>query len=514
VSTPSAPLSQHTIPESDHRQPVDEFLRWAIAQVQQYQQSDRLGLGDRIGLGKLGRKAGIEKNQNKPLDSPPDVIRLPLSENDQTYFDGQTELIIEFSVTATESKSELATLENRLGRWLIKKLHAHGPAVPARPREQPQAVQDITSTLFSAYQIEGGQLHLGGCQLTDHPFLRLSYPAQKGYPVTSDFPTSADLPIPNSRASLENCGAQPSATKDICHLFVGPDGSWVPDSMVLNLGLLDIEPIDDLPPRIDKSAIDALLSAGRRIASQRGLSDQRETAQQEKGQRDPNTLATDPIAATVIWVKHADGHLQFTIGDVSTTLVFSNWAKLLKPPPYLCEYSKTSTYHLAATDDGRIDAWDQIACCQQSGQRVLKQDLLECCVTGQQVLSQFTEICPVSGMPYLSDESSTCKNCQQRVSKAAIDNNQCTACRQLSKLPKDDPRLLWLLGEHPGLRHWKRWKLSETEQVYIAEASHLFKRLLVVADKQTLDVLYMATLRVFSRGWKAIPKSMLSKFLA
>jgi len=129
------------------------------------------------------------------------------------------------------------------------------------------------------------------------------------------------------------------------------------------------------------------------------------------------------------------------------------------------------------------------------------------------VLSQFTEICPVTGKPCLSEEFCTCTNCQQRVSKAAIDINQCTACNQLSKLSKDDPRLVWLLGEHPGLYHWKRWKLSETGHVYIAEASSLFKRLLVVADKQTLDVRFLATSGVFSRVWKAVPETIESKFL-
>jgi len=456
---------------------VADFLCWAMTQLQ------------------------LEKLPPEPAGGKPDptrgatldIVRLRLPEADRAYFDGQSELKIGFSTT--DPQLESATLESRLGRWLMEKLHAAGPAVPARPRKQPQAVQDISATLFSAYQVEGGQLHLGGCQLTDYPFLRLSFPAPSGLPST------AALTAAEGSATSEMSLAAPTQATDIWHLFVGPDGSSVPNQMVRDLGLLDLEPIDDLPPRIEETALDALITAGRRMMAQ-GIH-----------RRDPAACTTQPIAITVIWVKHAEGHLRFTIDEVSTTVAFSDWAKLLKPPPYMCEHSGASTFHLAATDDGRIDAWDQIGRCQRSGQRVLKQDLLQCSVTGQQVLGRFTEICPVSGKPCLKDEFSICANCQQRVSKAVLENNLCAACRALSRLPKDDPRLVWLLGEHPGLNRWKHWKLAETGHVYIAEARGFFKRLLVVADKRSLVVRYLATSGTLFRDWKPISVAVGKKFL-
>lgn len=456
-----------------------DFLWWAITQLQ---------------LEKLSNELATDKLGNTQTTTPNNVW-LQLHEQDRPFFDGKTRLKVGLSATEADPQVEPATLESRLGRWLMEKLRAEGPAVPTRPRVQPQAIGDITSTLFSAYQVDGGQLHLGGCQLTDYPFLRLSFP------VTDSFLTSASDSTTGISTTTQDRVEPPAQAGDICHLFVGPDGSWVPDQRVRDLGLLDIEPIDELPPRIDEAALDAMIAAGRRLAAQ-GIS-----------KRNPSAVATEPVAMTLIWVKHADGHLQFTIGDVSTTLTFSDWAKLLKPPPYRCEHSGSNTFHLAATDDGRIDAWDQLARCERSGQRVLKQELLECSVTGQHVLGQFTEICPVSGKPCLSDEYCTCSNCQQRVSKAVIDNNQCVACQRLSKLPKDDPRLIWLLGEHPGLDRWKHWKLSETANVYIAETHGLFKRLLVVADKRSLDVRYLATSGAFSRVWKPIPDSSVPEFL-
>ena len=83
--------------------------------------------------------------------------------------------------------------------------------------------------------------------------------------------------------------------------------------------------------------------------------------------------------------------------------------------------------------------------------------------------------------------------------------------------PPDEPITqsgdLWLLGEHPGLGRWNRWKLAETGHVYIAEAHGIFRRLLVVADKQTFVVRYLATSGTFSREWKPIPASVAPKFL-
>ncbi len=472
-----------------------DFLRWVITHLRLDQQPD-----EQVAAGQgPDRRIPSKQAAGGQVDAPAEIqntVRLWLSEPDRACFDGQSELVIGFSPSVENSQIESATLESRFGRWLAQKLHAVGPAVPARPRDQPQAVGDFTAALFSAYQVEGGQVHLGGCQLTDFPFLRLSYPAAGDFSVARGFTTAVKSFSPETDSEI------PVEAGDICHLFIGPDGSWVPDPMVRDLGLLDLEPIDGLPPRIDETALDALIGAGRRMVTQ-GIS-----------RHEPTAVAADPVAATLIWVKRADGHLRFTIGDASTTLAFSDWARLLKPPPYSCEHSGTTTFHLAATDDGRIDAWDQIACCQRSGQRVLKQELLECSVTGQHVLSQFTEICPVSGESCLSEEFCTCEICRQQVSKAVVDdNNQCAACQQMAKLSKEDPRLVWLHGEHPRLARWNRWKMAETAQVYIAEARGLCKRLLVVADKQTLAVRYLATSGLFSREWKPVPPSEAPEFL-
>jgi hypothetical protein len=77
----------------------------------------------------------------------------------------------------------------------------------------------------------------------------------------------------------------------------------------------------------------------------------------------------------------------------------------------------------------------------------------------------------------------------------------CEACRSLAKASKDDPRLVWIFAEHPGLDRWKHWQLAETQDVYIAEATSLLKRLLIVVDKETLAVHRLAVASRLSSTW-------------
>jgi hypothetical protein len=318
-------------------------------------------------------------------------------------------------------------------------------------------VNDVARSLYSAYQVDGGQMHLSGCQLTDHAFLRLSFAGEDD-----------DL---------------------IRHVFAAPDGSTVSQELVRDLGLDDLEPITKSPPRLGETALRSLIAAGRRIAAKQSTV------------RDPTATTVEPIAVAVLWVRHAEGRLQFSIGAATASLTFSSWARLLKPRPFVARHSGASTFHLAATDDGRIDAREEIAVCQHYGRRVLRSELVASSVTGKLVLPDFTETCPVSGQPALRTEFVACSVCGQRVSKAVLAEGVCAACRNLAKVTKDDPRLVWIFGEHAGLDRWNRWQLAETASVYIGQAAGFLKRLLVVVDKETLAVRRLATAARLGSNW-------------
>jgi hypothetical protein len=415
------------VPESAHREDAAAFIRGALAHLQ-----IPVELGDRDA-----------------------VVQLP--EADRAAFAGQQRLRLPLSGAAGAGQESLAW-DGRFGRWLVDRLQKSGPALHARPRLQPMGVNDIARTLFSAYQVDNGQVHLSGCQLTDHSFLRLSFVGDDEHDA-------------------------------IRHVFTAPDGSTVSDELVRELGLDELEPIAKSPPRLGDSALRSLVAAGRRIAAKQSTT------------RDPAATTIEPLAVTVVWVRHAEGRLQFTIGSTSVVQTFSSWARLLKPQPFVARHSGTTTFHLAMMDDGRIDAAEAIAACQHSGRRVLRDELVECSVTGKRVLPDFTERCPVSGQPALRQEFVACTNCRQRVSKATLAEGVCAACRDMSKVTKDDPRLVWIFGEHPGLDRWSRWQLGETATVYIAQAAGFMKRLLVVVDKETLAVHRVATMPRLGSAW-------------
>jgi len=428
------------VPDSSHCEDLVDFVRWAVAQLQ------------------------------LPFREQEGQAALTLPEEDRSAFDDQHELQLALDGRNRDGLEPIS-LNSRFGKWLLDKLHSLQPAVHARPKEQPAAVNALADRLFSAYQVTGGNIHLGGCQLTDFPFLRLSYAAEEASHTT------------------------------IKHLYVAHDGSSVSDDLVSDLGLDKVEPITKAPPRIEEASLSALIAAGRRVAAQAANS------------RELQTAVAEPLLTTIVWVKQASGKLYFEIGESSAVLPFSGWAKLLKPKPFVTEYSRTSTFHLAATDDGRIDAYEQITACELSGERVLLQDLVQCSVTGKRVKKEFTEICPVSGKPTLKDEFDVCPLCQQRVSKAVLTDNACLGCRGLEKIAKDDPRLVWILGEHTGLDRWKHWQLAETLDVYIVQASSLLKRLLVVVDKETLVVRHVATAGRFSSIWTPATESVREELL-
>ena len=350
----------------------------------------------------------------------------------------------------------------RLALWLRDELAAMGDVAHVKPIEQPSAVHDVSSALFAAYSVDDGSAHMSGCRLDDEPFLRLSY-------------------LTPGAACIE-------------HLYFGRDGEPVDVSSVLELGLDRVEPAGPYPPRIDPQQLELLVAAGRRRAE----SDS--TATGADGERS-NAIGR-PVATTIVWAKYVTGKLRFSVADAHADLVFEGWARTLAPPAFHCDASNFDTFHVAATDDGRIVAAEQIARCDKSGERVVHADLVECSATGRRVLERFTTTCPVSGKPTLREALAACSQCRQNVSKPVLIEGVCQACRELALTTADDPRIVWLLGEYPALDRFRKWRIAETADVYIVQAASLLKRLLVVVDKETIEVKRIA------RAARSVPRGL------
>lgn len=374
---------------------------------------------------------------------------------------GDAALKLEFPATGAIDQASVVTLDSPIIRSLIDELKATQIVGRAAPADQPESVREVSQRLFDAYTVDGGSVHLGGCTLEDRAVLRVTY-------------------VDRSDAA--------KVKPRLRHHFVTLSGEPLSTSLVESLGLKHLVPLtrsirmaDDQRERwkhIAETAIKGLVQGNE----------------------------SDVLLTTVVWCKFAEGKLAFVIGDATTAIGFSGWAQLFvdgseKPPALVCESYPQGSHHLAATDDGRIVPFEAVVTCSESGKRVLSGDLETCQATGSKALPEFFVSCPTSGARVLRTSLVACATCQQMVSPTSCDSRQCSGCRSLAKVSKNDPRMARVLDEYPKLDRWPRWKLAETNAAYVLVASSLAKRLLIVIDKHDLEVLRLAKGSYFSTKW-------------
>jgi len=324
------------------------------------------------------------------------------------------------------------------------------------PVDQPRTVHEVAERLLPAYTVDGGSVHLAGCLLENRLFLR--------------------------------AGAQHAG--ELIELFLDGHGGEVEPGLVKTLGMNNTLQIER-PSEQAQETIRRLSTLAKRMVARRF------------SQQDP----PHAIDVAAVWCKFAQGKLRFAIGEHSIDLSFADWARPLAPPPFTCSHSGRMTHHLAAIDDGRIVAAEEVAACEQSGQQVLFGDLVTCAATGQRVLREFVETCPVTGQTVLPAEMVCCSVCRQNVAPAAMRRGRCEACDRLEPVSEADPRLARLLDEHPLLDRWRRWRLSESATAYHLAAHGWFRKLLVVVDKDSLELKLLATGRRLRSGWDVVEPS-------
>ncbi len=366
------------------------------------------------------------------------------------------------AVPGDSAPAELVSWQSPLLQWLFAQLEPATRLLQAAAARQPMSVHELAEHLFAQYQVDGGQMHLAGCCLEDRPFLRLTY--------------------------LQ--GARDGAAPRFVHCFGTDDGELLDAALRRELELDELLSLESRAPRVDESLV-------RRWTE---LIDRQFTAQVEQG----GDLQL--VAITLVWCKYAEGKLAFTIGKRVAELPFSGWGRMLAsrrllPPPYACPLSGRSSYHLAATDDGRITVAEAIGSCAESSQRVLASELSCCAVTHRKVLPEYLQECPCTGEQVLRSILQPCSICQQPVSPTALEDEQCLACRSLQPVPRDDPALAELLQHYPQLARLRNFKRAETRAVQIVAGHSTWKRLLVVFGKPDRQVVHLAIGGRFSRGW-------------
>ena len=323
------------------------------------------------------------------------------------------------------------------------------------PVDQPTTVHEIAERLFPAYRVDGGSVHLAGCTLEDRLFVRVGSRHGDG----------------------------------VAEFYLDDQGNRLEAATIEALGLADTIKLEK-PPEEARDQISHLVQRAGQLVRQPSSETQPEH-----------------VEVAAVWCKFASGKLRFTIGDSSADLAFAGWARTLQPPAFVCPATSKSSFHLAATDDGRLTADESIETCAETGFRALCCDLSTCSVTGRRVVADRIEVCPVTSHLVLDTEFVECSMCGQRVSPAAVQRGRCAACRQLRSVGEADPRMARVLDEHPALDRWGHWKISETANVYILLAAGWFRRLLVVVDKESLELRSLATGNRFVRIWNAVDSS-------
>ena len=394
-----------------------------------------------------------------------DVWTASIPQDQQAQWGSGDSLRIAFSPTQADDSTKLVTPESPFLRQLIDKVKDSRGLPHAAPRQQPASVREVTQRLFEPYHVEGGSAHLGGCTLEDHALLRITY-------------------LERSPA-----GDQPPR---LVHRFTGLTGEPLEPAVAAGLNL------DQLRPFEPAAAVSSEQS--RRWTEVAFDSFQSIEAAGE----------SQLLLVTAVWCKFAEGKLSFVIGDSTAGVAFSGWAELLangsvKPPPLECSATGKSSYHLTLTADGEIAPEDAIATCSQSGRRVLETQLERCAATGGLAMQEYLTVCPVSGERVLQAALATCDICQQKVNPLTIRGRICSACRALQRVSKDDPRMARVLGEYPNLDRWGKWRLAETSSIYVLTAGKLIRRLLVVLDRDSLEVRRLASGSRFSKRWDECP---------
>jgi hypothetical protein len=360
----------------------------------------------------------------------------------------------------TKRVGEYVTIQSPLFCWLVQRLRHSPVPLSAAAVQQPVSVHELTGKLYEPYQVDGGHTSLAGCNLEDRPFLRLTYLN----------------PTPDS----PEC--------QLKHVFADSDGHLLAGGLRDGLALHDLKPLHGRSPRLAPKVVDHWKQVTRQ-------------------QYEHNEAAAGQLlATTLIWCKYMVAKLTFTIGKNSVELAAEGWARYfadqqLKPPPYSCPLTGKSSYHLAATDDGRISVAEAIAACDISGRRVLENELETCSVTGQQVLPEYLQVCSVSGQPVLRRALEACDMCHQEVSPLVLSGGRCRVCCRVEPISKEDPRLARLLGAYPQLDRWKSWRCAESHTHVVLVASSLLNQLLLVADKNTLEVTRLASGSRVRRRW-------------
>jgi len=316
----------------------------------------------------------------------------------------------------------------------------------ATPLDQPQQVHQLTSKLYAAYQVEGGNVQLAGCTLDDIPFIAVEF----------------RLPKSDSLSTW----------------YLDVQGNRLDSTVIDQLSLDKVETTTREKLRLRSSEVTQIA----------------ETAVQHLDQLIENG-SPSIVSLTLIWLKYASGKLTVSIGDQSQSIPFQNWAhKMIEddyvPPPFQCPATGKESYQVVAADDGKITTRDSLGQCEVSGHSAVETDLKRCCFTNKRALPQFLSTCEVSGDLILESVVKRCQRCDQAANPHYLTEGVCNSCRSMAAIASDDPRLRKWQEVHSGLGRWSHFSFAESHANYLLQAKSWLSKHLFVIDKSNSEIIF------------------------
>ncbi len=396
----------------------------------------------------------VDVRRSRAGDQRPEWLRSPTPSSLAVALDTDTN-----DADAVDAPPSPQTLTPRSPQteWIAERLHSLGTAINGVPARQPASAGEIAERLLPAYRIEDGRIRLSGCSLEDRAFFRIYARSPAG-----------------------------SRPQRFVEWTIDADGRRVDAHVAAPLGLDDIAPMTGRPPDLRASAVAELTNLAEQGA----------------------TAAHGPleiVGAALLWCKWAAGRIRIEFPTTCTEIRFSDWAATLEPPPFVCPETDVQSHAIGITDDGRIAALEEIAVCKETNRRTLRRELVACSTSGVLALAELVEACPITERPVLRRLLATCGTCGEQISPAAVADGQCQACRSLAVALPSDPRIARVLGEYPALDGWRKWRIAETSRCYVLVGTRLFKRLLVVLDRATLEPRRVATGGRLRKTWTIVP---------
>lgn len=371
----------------------------------------------------------------------------------------------------------------------------------ATPIDDPEQVHQITPALFAQYEVDGGNVTLGGCLMEDVPFLRIESEVLENPTISGSQTESLAEPDQGSNetglistsSQFANANRLPRRLTTI-YVF-DEQGQQVPPNVAHDLGLDYPEPASAAPTNVNPHEVGRWLAP--LIAR---LQNQFEQANQRV------------IRCEIVWCKRATGKIVVNLDDQSASIPFSGWARQLATgrtplPPFKCPHTQRESYRITNTESGELTVPEALKTCAVSGRRVLETELESCEATERLCLPEYLAKSEASGKRVMKSKLAECVKCGQKVSPDEVHQGRCVTCERIGARPIDSHRVKALVAEFPGLRSWKSWQFSESASCELYQGYGWLKTIFLCIDKETRTPRRVATGGKLASQLTQVPES-------